>query len=239
MGKNFQHVFNGMFCVANEIHICKISKCFFSKEINLRNLYFNQFHWPSVSCLHLSLVIFVLSAFSLLLFFPCYGLYNPIKRFHKLLIVFFNPSIYIYNIWKMMNILHASLDISHVNIKVQIPMWAQAWPWMDGMMKDTYYFKNTKARCWLFFKGTFIKSLTLLFLLFYCYSMVFLWMLAILQESLQCVCSVLAQFFQSWQDMDLKRLLKICISRSIFSTRKSEFPKVYLNRAFFKHCLMG
>lgn len=41
-----------------------------------------------------------------------------------------------------MNILHASLDISHVNIKVQIPMWAQAWPWMDGMMKDTYYFKN-------------------------------------------------------------------------------------------------
>lgn len=42
----------------------------------------------------------------------------------------------------MMNILHAPLDISHVNIKVQIPMWAQAWPWMDGMMKDTYYFKN-------------------------------------------------------------------------------------------------
>lgn len=139
----------------------------------------------------------------------------------------------------MMNILHASLDISHVNIKVQIPLWAQAWPWMDGMMKDTYYFKNTKARCWLFFKATFIKSLTLLFLLFYCYSMVFLGMLAILQESLQCVCSVLAQFFQSWQDMDLKRLLKICISPGIFSTRKSEFPKVYLNRAFFKHCLMG
>lgn len=63
----------------------------------------------------------------------------------------------------MMNILHASLDISHVNIKIQIPMWAQAWPWMDGMMKDTYYLKNTKARCWLFFKATFIKSLTLFF----------------------------------------------------------------------------
>lgn len=95
----------------------------------------------------------------------------------------------------MMNIPHASLD-----------MWAQARPWMDGMMKDTYYFKNTKARCWLFFKATFIKSLTLLFLLFYCYSMVFLWMLAILQESLQCVCSVLAQFFSELTRHGFKKI---------------------------------